>query len=142
MRSDLLNLIYNKARGSQREAASYRLLKWPLSLARDPAAIIDRLDDVKRLIQMENTLLTASGIYHYRRFRLTSQDGQQIGDDLIHSLRDEIQLQLLSIVALCYGDNPDLGEPSPMLEWVDTVDSQNAQDVFREVWKKCLIWNA
>lgn len=104
--------------------------------------IIDRLDDVKRLIQMENTLLTASGIYHYRRFRLTSQDGQQIGDDLIHSLRDEIQLQLLSIVALCYGDNPDLGEPSPMLEWVDTVDSQNAQDVFREVWKKCLIWNA
>lgn len=72
-------------------------------------------------------------------FVRTNKDGHQI----VSELRDEIQLQLLSIVSLCYGDGPDCGEPCPMLEWSsDIKGEENAEDRFRRVWEECLEWNA
>lgn len=102
---------------------------------RREADILDRIENVKRLVQMETTLFTAKGGSFWREYRMvSSKDRQAIGPSLISDLREEIQLQLLSIVAMCYGDNPDLGEPCPLLEWVD-------EDKFRDTWKECLTWN-
>jgi len=106
--------------------------------------ILDRLENVKRLIEMETTLLTVDGASIWCRYSQCDRDGKKIGniaDDLLHDLRDEIQMQLLSLVALCYGDNPDVGEPAPMLEW-KTDNDFVSEDRFREVWDECLIWNA
>lgn len=102
--------------------------------------ILDRIENVKRLIQMETTLLTADGAEPWKIYCSVDRQGQRIGssiDDLLHDLRDTIQLQLLSIVALCYGDNPDFGEPVPTLEW-----TAGKEDTFRDAFKKCLNWNA
>lgn len=106
--------------------------------------ILDRIENVKRLIQMETTLLTVEGAGTWCRYCLTDRDGKHIRPpvyDLLHDVRDEIQLQLLSITALCYGDNPDVGEPAPMLEWNNSKDFCPS-DKFRDVWEECLIWNA
>ena len=106
--------------------------------------ILDRLDNVKRLIEMETTLLVSAGACNWRRYTLTDRNGQRIRPstyDLLHDVRDEIQLELLSIVALCYGDAPDIGEPAPMLEWKEG-DDYNTEDLFRDTWDKCLQWNA
>ena len=102
--------------------------------------ILERLENVKRLIQMETTIMTANGAKKYAGYCMVNRDGLKIGtDDLLHNLRDEIQLQLLSITALCYGDNPDVGEPYPMLEWTNMLD-ENSEDKFRDVWNECLGW--
>lgn len=98
--------------------------------------IIERLENVKRLIQMECTLMTVEGAEMWRTFRL-AKDDKCYGNNLLHSCRDEIQLQLLSIVAMCYGQNPDIGEPTAMLEWAD-----NCEDEFRDMFEKCLHWSA
>lgn len=104
--------------------------------------ILDRLDEVKRLVMMENTLLTTKNAKPWCHFIRTDKDGHQIGGDLLSELRDEIQLQLLSIVALCYGDGPDCGEPCPILEWNPNIKGEeNAEDRFRRVWEECLEWN-
>lgn len=106
--------------------------------------ILERIENVKRLIQMETTLMTANGATGYCRYCMTDKDGKRILPaiyDLLHDVRDEIQTQLLSITALCYGDNPDVGEPVPMLEWRNDQDFC-AEDRFREVWEECLSWNA
>ena len=106
--------------------------------------ILDRLENVKRLIQMETTLLVSEGARQWCGYCHVDRHGNRIGstvDDLLHNLRDEIQMQLLSLVALCYGDNPDVGEPAPMLEW-KTDNDFVSEDRFREVWDECLIWNA
>jgi hypothetical protein len=102
--------------------------------------ILDRIENVKRLIQMETTLFTADEAETWKRYCLVDGKGQRIGsltEDLLHDLRDTIQLQLLSIVALCYGDNPDSGEPVPTLEWTEGME-----DTFRDAFKECLNWNA
>jgi hypothetical protein len=108
--------------------------------------ILDRIENVKRLIQMETTLLTAEGAETWKRYCFVDGKGQRIGslvEDLLHDLRDTIQLQLLSITALCYGDNPDLGEPAPMLEWnTEYKGEKHPADAFRDMWGECLIWNA
>ena len=109
--------------------------------------ILDRIENVKRLIQMETTLLTAEGAGNWSGYGMVDHKGQLIGskavDNLLHDLRDTIQLQLLSITALCYGDNPDVGEPVPMLEWNTSLEGEgHPADVFRDAWDKCLIWNA
>jgi hypothetical protein len=108
--------------------------------------ILDRIENVKRLIQMETTLFTADEAETWKRYCLVDGKGQRIGsltEDLLHDLRDTIQLQLLSITALCYGDNPDVGEPVPMLEWNTSLEVEgHPADVFRDAWDKCLIWNA
>ena len=112
---------------------------------RKEAEILERLENAKRLIQMETTLLTAHGARMWCRYQMTDRDGKRVGlsiDDLLHDVRGEIQLQLLSIVALCYGDNPDVGEPFPMLEWNQRAEGFCPEDRFREVWDECLSWNA
>lgn len=107
--------------------------------------ILDRIENVKRLVQMETTILTTHNAKGYATYRRADRDGKRIGyicDDLLHDLRDEIQLELLSIVALCYGDSPDIGEPMAMLEWQLNGDyKDHPEDRFREVWKECLGWN-
>lgn len=108
--------------------------------------ILDRLDNVRRLIEMETTLLTVEGARMWCNFNMTDRHGNRIGDstdDLLHELRDTIQMQLLSITALCYGDNPDVGEPFPMLEWKFTEGREgHPADEFHDMWDKCLVWNA
>lgn len=100
--------------------------------------ILDRLENVRRLIQMETTLLTATGAEYYPRFQMTDREGKAIGNKtLLEEVRDDIQLQLLSITALCYGDNPDVGEPDAMIEW-----KEGSEDRFRDTWEECLSWNA
>lgn len=102
--------------------------------------ILDRLENVKRLIQMECTL-TTTGV-PFSRYKNHDKNGKVFGDDVLHDLRGEIQLQLLSIAALCYGDNPDIGDPMPMLEWsVNGNYDGHPEDRFREVWDECLTWN-
>lgn len=104
--------------------------------------ILDRIENVKRLIQMETTLLTEEGADEYS-MRKSSCDGKALGRSLLSDLREEIRLQLLSIVALCNGDNPDLGEPAPMLEWnMDREFEEHPSDRFHDVWEECLRWNA
>lgn len=103
--------------------------------------ILDRIDAVKRLIQMETTLLSEMSPRYWAHYRMVDKDGNPRGTDLLTELRDTIQLQLLSIVALCYGDNPDIGEPVPMLAWKQT-ESSCPEDDFREMMRKCLEWNA
>ena len=74
--------------------------------------ILDRIENVKRLIQMETTLLTTEGTQMYSGYCQVDRNGQRLGssvNNLLNDLREKIQLQLLSITALCYGDNPDLG---------------------------------
>lgn len=108
--------------------------------------IMERLENVKRLIQMEKTILTVNGAERFCRYCMVDREGKRIGrpsNDLLSQLRDEIQLQLLSIAALCYGSNPDIGEPVPMLEWNMSIEGdKHPEDKFREVWEECLIWNA
>lgn len=102
--------------------------------------ILERIENVKRLIQMETTLETANGVQGYSRYCEVDSKGQKIGGVcgyLLHKLQDEIQLQLLSILALCYGDNPDIGDPNPMLEW----NVPNAEDAFIKMMKENLTWN-
>lgn len=116
-----------------------------LSMLRREEDILERIENVKRIIQMENTILTAKGLYDCSRYYQVTRDGKKLGDEsLLDKVRDEIQLQLLSIVALCYGDNPDIGEPMPMLEWNYSNSSQNenVKDMFRDMFEKCLQWNA
>lgn len=108
--------------------------------------ILDRIENVKRLIQMEKTLLTCKGVERYIGYRdYVKKDEKAFGDELLQDLRNEIQLQLLSIVALCYGANPDLGEPMPILEWNISAKFENGEhpaDRFHDVFDECLIWNA
>ena len=99
--------------------------------------IIDRLEGVKRLIQMETTLMTTEGARRFLRYRFS-----ECGRPLLNEVRDEIQVQLLSLVALCYGDNPDIGEPGAMLEWGGEVDGEHPEDYFRRAFDACLHWNA
>ena len=117
------------------------------SMLRREQDILDRLENVKRLIQMETTLMTPEGAGHWRGYCWVNNKGQIIGDkmsnNLLKELREQIQLQLLSITALCNGDNPDVGEPVPMLEWnTSNNEGRHPADVFHDVWEKCLIWNA
>lgn len=105
--------------------------------------ILDRIENVKRLIQMETTLLTAEGARRFVGYRMTDRDGNRYGLDLLSELRDDIIMQLLSIMALCYGKNPDCGEPAPMLEWnMDVDDERHPSDKFWDVFEECLLWNA
>lgn len=108
--------------------------------------ILDRIENVKRLIQMETTLITCKGAEQYIGYKnYAYKDNQAFGDELLRDLRDEIQLQLLSIVALCYGANPDVGEPTPMLEWNTSAKFENREhptDRFHDVFDECLTWNA
>ena len=109
--------------------------------------ILDRIENVKRLIQMENTLLTSAGCEGFTQYKPVNRNNEVFGNPLINELRDNIQMQLLSIVALCYGDNPDIGEPVPMLEWNENYDiseidlNEHPADLFHDVWKQCLQWN-
>lgn len=108
------------------------------SMLRREKDILDRLDNVRRLIEMETTLICGCGFRGWSRYRETDKNGEWISQrTLLEELRDEIQLQLLSITALCYGDNPDVGEPIPMLEF-----ENGKMDKFRETWEECLRWNA
>ena len=105
--------------------------------------ILDRIENVKRLIQMETTLLTAEGARHFVSYSRTDRDGKRYGVGLLGELRDEIEMQLLSIIALFYGKNPDVGEPAPMLEWnTDISDGRHPSDKFWDVFEECLSWNA
>ena len=107
--------------------------------------IFDRIDNVKRLIQMETTIMTANGADQYARYCMVDRNGQRVGNgiyDLLHDLREKIQLQLLSITALCNGDNPDVGEPDAMLEWKCSETDKHSEDKFRDMWEECLQWNA
>lgn len=112
---------------------------------RQEQEILDRIENVKRLIQMETTILTAHNAKEYAAYCRVDCDGKRIGyicDNLLNNLRDEIQLELLFIVALCYGDNPDIGEPCPMLEWHKNGEyEEHPEDRFREIWEECLGWN-
>lgn len=112
---------------------------------RREADILERLDNVRRLIQMETTL-TTSGQPWWCCYCKVDKEGKMVGrpfDDLLREVRAEIQLQLLSVTALCNGDNPDVGEPMPMLEWSSTArDAEHPEDKFRRVWEECLMWNA
>ena len=104
--------------------------------------ILTRIENVKRLIEMETTLMTGIGTRQWIGYKAVDKSGQAYSHtNLLNEVREEIQIQLLSITALCYGDNPDLGEPYPMLEWASEVDGENAHDVFHEIWDKCLYWN-
>ena len=98
--------------------------------------ILDRLEGVKRLIQMETTLMTTEGATRFRGCRNAG------GRPLLNEVRYEIQVQLLSLVALCYGDNPDIGEPGAMLDWGGEVDGEHPEDYFRRTFNACLHWNA
>lgn len=98
--------------------------------------LLDRLEGVKRLIQMETTLMTTEGTKRFRGCR--NADGRP----LLNEVRYEIQVQLLSLVALCYGDNPDIGEPGAMLDWGGEVDGEHPEDYFRRTFNACLHWNA
>ena len=94
---------------------------------------------------MKTTLMTAEDASNYGSYKWYSRsDGKAFGAELIYDLSEVIQLQLLSIVALCNGDNPDLGEPCPMLEWQSMSNKQKKHpaDRFYDVWKECLRWNA
>lgn len=105
--------------------------------------ILERIENVKRLIEMETTLITGIGTRTWIGYKAVDSKGQSYAQhNLLDDLRDEIRLQLLSITALCDGDNPDLGEPYPMLEWASEVDGENASDKLWEIWQKCLHWNA
>lgn len=105
--------------------------------------ILDRIDNVKRLIQMETTLLTVEGTSSYIHYKYSTSKDEALGSWLLNDIREQIQLQLLSIVALCNGDNPDIGEPAPMLEWnMDRGFEEHPEERFRDVWKECLMWNA
>lgn len=99
--------------------------------------ILDRLENVKRLIQMKTTLMTSKGAEQWRHYCWFDFHGQRIRDDyLLGEVEEEIEIQLLSIVALCRGDNPDIGEPMPMLEF-----NAEMYDRFFDVWDDCLHWN-
>lgn len=105
--------------------------------------ILDRIENVKRLIQMETTLLTAEGARHFVSYSMTDRDGKRCELGLLIELRDEIEMQLLSIVALFYGKNPDIGEPAPMLEWNTNIDDERHPSYkFWDVFEECLVWNA
>jgi hypothetical protein len=110
---------------------------------REEQEILDRIDNVRRLIQMETTLMTGTGAQRFCGFHMSRRDGQLVSSDLLNELREEIQMQLLSITALCYGDIPDIGEPMAMLEWnTSGTFSEHPEDKFHDVWEECLIWNA
>lgn len=112
------------------------------SRARREQDILERIENVKRLIQMENTLLTGIGTRQWVSYKAVDRNGQSFDNqNLLDHVREEIQLQLLSITALCYGDNPDLGEPYPMLEWNTGLEEGHPSDVLWDTWQKCLIWN-
>ncbi len=107
--------------------------------------ILERIENVKRLIEMETTLINGIGARHWIRYKAVDSKGQSYSNEnLLDELRGEIRLQLLSITALCDGDNPDLGEPYPMLEWASSVEgsSDHPADLFWETWQECLRWNA
>ena len=113
-----------------------------ISRLRKEQDILERLKNVERLIQMETTLMTVEGAERYRRYKdYVRSEGRVFGQDLLTQLREEIQMQLLSITALCYGDNPDIGEPCPMLEWKSVENGVHPADRFHEVWDDCLEWN-
>lgn len=105
--------------------------------------ILDRIENVKRLIQMETTLLTAEGASSYMHYKYSTSKGEAIGRRLLDDVREQIEFQLLSIVALCNGDSSDIGEPAPMLEWNTNKEfEEHPEERFRDVWKECLMWNA
>lgn len=111
--------------------------------------ILDRLENVKRLIQMETTLLTSQGCGLWHHYQHTDRDGKACSDTLLRELREEIQMQLYSIAAICYGHVPDIGEPCPMLEWntneYETNDinlNEHPEDLFHDIFNKVLTWNA
>lgn len=51
--------------------------------------ILDRIENVKRLIQMETTLLTVEGARQFVGYRMTDRDGNRYGPGLLSELRDE-----------------------------------------------------
>ena len=103
--------------------------------------VIDRIENVKRLIQMETALVTGGGASDYGHYMYTTSKDEVVGCLLLNVLREQIQLQLLSIVALCCGDSPDIGEPCPMLEWQKNGEyEEHPEDRFRDTWKECLVW--
>ena len=107
--------------------------------------ILERIDNVKRLIEMETTLTTGISTRQWIGYKAVDSKGQSYTHtNLLDDVREEIRLQLLSIAALCYGDNPDIGEPYPMLEWASSVEgsSDHPSDILWEVWQNCLRWNA
>lgn len=106
-------------------------------ILRKEAEILSRIDNVKRLIQMETTLAAAYGTWNWSRYCLVDREGSRIGNaDLMQEIRDEIQVQLLSITAMCHGDYPDICDSFPMLEF-----KRGCEDKFRETWDECLAWN-
>lgn len=110
---------------------------------RQEQEILDRIDNVRRLIQMETTLLTGTGIHQYCGYQMVTRDGEAISRRLLDELREEIQMQLLSITALCYGASPDIGEPMAILEWnTSGATGEHPADRFHDVWDECLTWNA
>lgn len=114
------------------------------SILRREQDILERLENVKRLIEMETTLMTAEGAKELCGCCRVDREGKRLGSssqDVLHDIRDNIQMQLLSITALCYGDNPDIGEPMPMLEWNHT-GGEHPSDKFHRMWEECLTWNA
>ena len=107
--------------------------------------ILGRIENVKRLIQMETTLLSNENNHYWSAYTLNTRDGETISNKLLNEVRDEIQMQLLSILAMCYGMNPDVGEPVPMLEWNTNVkddENRHPADKFYDTFRECLIWNA
>lgn len=105
--------------------------------------ILGRIENVKRLIQMETTLLSNENNHYWSAYTLNTRDGETISNKLLNEVRDEIQMQLLSILAMCYGKNPDMGEPVPVLEWNTDADVEgHPSDVFWDTFEKVLQWNA
>ena len=107
--------------------------------------ILERIENIKRLIIMEHTLMTGIGVGHWRGYKAVDSKGQAFKhQNLLDEVREEIRLQLLSVTALCDGDNPDLGEPYPMLAWANSPKDSNEHpaDILWNVWQECLTWNA
>ena len=113
-----------------------------LARLRQEQDILNRIDNVKRLIQMETTLLTCDGCSLYPQYQLSDREGKAFSDTLINNLRDKIEMQLLSITAICYGKVPDMGEPMPTLEWKQSDTDQHSADKFWDAFEECLAWNA
>lgn len=105
--------------------------------------ILARIENVKRLIQMEGTLLINDNNHCWSRYTLIGRDRREISNMLLDELRGEIEMQLLSILAMCFGKNPDTGEPAPMLEWNTDADvDEHPSDAFWTMFEKVLRWNA
>lgn len=115
-------------------------------LLRKEQDILDRLENVKRLIQMDYTLRTVSGCEQYGSYREWHRgDEKAIGQPLIRELDDTIELQLFSIIRLCNGDGSDCGEPMPMLTWNMNYNGEHNKHPSDAMWalmQECFVWDA